>query len=108
MLPSAPVRQTRRRTERWRALLVLALLGAGILGYEASSETGYLARREQQNQIQKLARDIDELQMENERLGQDIRSLRSDPGAIEEMAREQLRLALPGEIIVPLPSKPDR
>jgi len=78
------------------ALLSLVLLG--IVG-----ENGYLERRAQRREIQALSAEIEKIQQENQQLGQTIQDLRSDPHAIEELARERLRLGRPGEVIVTLP-----
>ena len=78
------------------ALLSLVLLG--IVG-----ENGYLERRAQRREIQALSAEIEKIQQENQQLGHTIQDLRSDPHAIEELARERLRLGRPGEVIVTLP-----
>ena len=83
------------------AVTLLALVGIEILG-----ENGYWARREHRKQMQALTEDIRSLQQENERLAQQVKDLRSDPHAIEERAREQLRLARPGEFIISLQPSP--
>jgi cell division protein FtsL len=92
----------RRSARRW---LATAAVLAAVLGlYEMVGESGYMARREQQQTIESLNHQVGELQSENARLSQEIHELRSDPAAIEEMAREQLHLARPGEVVVTLPA----
>ncbi len=44
---------------------------------------------------------------ENERLDRQIRRLRNDPQAIERIAREEMKLARPGEVIYTLPAPPE-
>ena len=84
---------------------VLALLS--LLTMELIGENGYLVQRQRRQQIEALSKEIEQLRQENQQLGQRIQDLRSNPDAIEELARERLRLARPGEVIVPLPpSKP--
>ena len=78
------------------AILTLVLLG--IVG-----ENGYLERRAQRREIQALSAEIEQVKQENRQLNQTIKDLRSDPRAIEELARERLRLARPGEVIITLP-----
>jgi len=80
------------------AVVILALVLLGLAG-----DNGYLERRSQRRQIQDLTTEIEHLRQENLQLGQTIQSLRSDPGAIEELARERLRLARPGEVVITLP-----
>lgn len=91
------------RTKRslWIAgsgLLLVALLVSTVAG-----ENGYLARRRQRHEIQALVEQIEKIEQENARLNQKIKDLRSDPHAIEKLARERLRLGRPGEVIVTLP-----
>ena len=78
------------------ALLLLALL-------EVVGENGYLDRRARRQQLQALAGEIEKLKQENQGLAQKVKDLRSDPHAIEELAREELRLGRPGEVIVTIP-----
>ena len=85
-----------------------ALFAALVLLYEMTGESGYVGRREQQQRIQALSQQVEDLQRENQRLSENIQSLRSDPAAIEELARERLHLARPGEVVVTLPSPPSR
>ena len=80
------------------AAVILALLLLGIAG-----ENGYLERRAQRREIQTVSAEIEKIRQENQQLNQKIRDLRSDPRAIEELARERLRLARPGEVIITLP-----
>jgi cell division protein FtsB len=94
------------RGGRYRWVATAVLLASVFLLYETVGESGYLARREQQQKIQALSQQVEDLQRENERIGQNIHNLRSDPAAIEEMAREQLHLARPGELVITLPSNP--
>ena len=101
-MPSlAPQSSQRQRRFRWAAAAVIVMLTIGL--YEVAAQSGYLARREQLNQINGLNQQIQQLQQENQRLSQKIQRLRSDPGAIEELAREQLHLGRPGEVVVTLP-----
>lgn len=88
--------------KRW-ILIGSALAIAVFTIMELTGENGYLTRRQQRNQIHALTEEINQLQQENDRLNQRIQDLHSNPHAIEEMARERLRLAKPGEVIVALP-----
>jgi len=81
--------------------LILALLLLGLAG-----DNGYLERRSQHRQIQQLTSEIENLRQENLQLGQTIKDLRSDPDAIEAVARERLRLGRPGEVIITLSEEP--
>ena len=51
-------------------------------------------------------RQIQQLQMENDRLKSHVDELQNDPSAIERQAREDLHYTRPGEVIVTLPQSP--
>ncbi|MEE8177899.1 MAG: septum formation initiator family protein [Acidobacteriota bacterium] len=95
--------ETRRRAKRylWIAVCSLALLSLAV--HEIAGENGYLVRRQRRLQMQALDEEVQRLQEDNRRLTQKIQLLRSDPQTIEELAREKLRLARPGEVVVTLP-----
>jgi cell division protein FtsL len=79
-------------------LFVLALLVHDIFGAH-----GFIAMRRTQNEIEKVRREIDRLNSENIQLGQQVKALKTDPHAIEKIAREELQQAKPGEIIIRIP-----
>lgn len=83
---------------------VAAILGLVLLGLVG--DNGYLERRSQRRQIQALTAEIENLRQENLQLGRTIKDLRSDPDAIEAVARERLRLGRPGEVIITLSEEP--
>src|SRR4051812_41382601 len=82
------------------AVCGLALLSVGAK--EIFGSNGYIARRRRRLQIQALSADIQKLRQENTLLTQRIQDLRSNPHAIEKLAREQLRLARPGDVVITL------
>ena len=49
--------------------------------------------------------DLDRLNKENTQLEKDAKDLRSDPQTIRKIAREELGLAQPGEVIIKLPAQ---
>jgi cell division protein FtsB len=92
----------RRRLATVAVVVVACLVGAhALLG-----DNGILVYMEKRAEHRRLVEEIDALKQENERLGGQIRSLRTDPHAIEREARQQLRYARPGEVIYLLPPKP--
>ena len=82
------------------ALLVLVLMHTIFGPY------GYLSMRRSQQEIEKLREEIGKLDRENEELTGEIRALQTDPAAIEKVAREDMGLARPGEMIFRLPDDP--
>ena len=103
MLTTSLAARIRGRTKyHWIiAGCILALLS--FLTLELIGENGYLARRQRRQQIEAYTVEIEQLRQENQRLNQRIHDLRNNPNSIEELARERLRLARPGEVIVTLP-----
>jgi len=98
--PAAPPRLLPRRSERrWvRPLLVLIamiVLADALIG-DQSLSSGIRARREYES----LGVAVQTLRGQNERLRDEVRRLREDPGTIEYVARKDLGLAEPGEILV--------
>jgi cell division protein FtsB len=71
------------------------LLVNGLFGERGLMDT-IRARRAQSN----AARDLDRLKRENEALRDQARRLRNDPTTIEAVARGELGLMRPGEILV--------
>jgi cell division protein FtsB len=79
-------------------LLVLVLVVHDIFGTH-----GYLAMRRTQQEIKKVQADLQQLNKENLQLEEEVRDLKSDPHKIEKIARDELGLARPGEVIIKIP-----
>ena len=79
-------------------LLVLVMIVHDVFGTH-----GFLAMRRTQNEIRKVKADLDALSKENAALAQEVKDLNSDPRLIEKIARDDLGLARPGEIIIRIP-----
>jgi len=92
-------------TFRRNANYVLVLVCIAMLVHEVFGQHGLLALRQEKKEIENLRQQIQQLQHENEQLDKRIKALQSDPKAIERLAREQMRMARPGEIIYTLPEK---
>src|SRR6187551_2332183 len=75
-------------------IALIALLVGSLFG-----DRGILHLIAQRERAVVLARELDSLRGENEQLARDIEALRSDPAAIERIAREELGLARPGETV---------
>ncbi len=88
------------------AIALIALLVGSLFG-----DRGILHLMAQRERAEALAREIGSLRDENARLAGDIAALRTDPAAIERIAREELGLARPGETVFLIreqPSAPPR
>jgi cell division protein FtsB len=79
-------------------LLLLALLVHDVFGTH-----GYLAMRRTQHEINKVKAGIEQLNKENVQLEEEVKELKSDPHKIEKIARDELGLARPGEVIIKIP-----
>jgi len=82
-------------------LLGLLLLVLGV--HDIFGTHGYLAMRRTQNEIRKVQAGLNQLNKENAALEQEVRELRTDPHKIEKIARDELGLARPGEVIIKIP-----
>lgn len=67
---------------------------------------GVLAMRRSQSEAAGIQKEIDRLNDENQKLQDRVRSLKTDPIAIERIAREDIGLARPGEYIFQIAPKP--
>ena len=79
-------------------LLVLVMMVHDVFGTH-----GFLAMRRTQNEIRKVKANLDALSKENAALAQEVKDLNTDPRLIEKIARDDLCLARPGEIIIRIP-----
>ena len=99
---SLPVpRRHRRKRKMLRRLLVLVavvLLGNAVVG-----ERGWIVSFKAAHLSFKLNKEIDSLRRENQSLRRVSQRLQKDPTAIESVARRELGLIKPGEILVVVP-----
>ena len=79
-------------------LLVLVMMVHDVFGTH-----GFLAMRRTQNEIRKVKANLDALSKENAALAREVKDLNTDPRLIEKIARDDLGLARPGEIIIRIP-----
>jgi cell division protein FtsB len=76
------------------AIALVALVVGSLFG-----DRGFLQLVAQRKRAAALVREVEELRAENQRLAVEIGSLRSDPRAVEKIAREELGLARAGETV---------
>ena len=96
----------RRKAATLASIIALVALIVGAL----FGDRGLLHLIDQRQRAEALAREVEELQAENAYLVTEIAALRTDPRAIERLAREELGFARPGETVFlvrdPAPSAP--
>ena len=85
---------------RTAATAALAMAALGIVAYGAQSLTRVLQIR---HEVEALEREIAGLRAETVELQATVAQLRSDPDAIEKLARERLGLVKPGDRVLKLP-----
>jgi cell division protein FtsB len=84
-----------------RQILGLALFA--LLVHDVFGPHGFIAMRRTQKEIEQIREQIGKMNEENESLTKQVTSLKSDPKSIERIAREEMGLARPGELIFKLP-----
>ncbi len=104
--------QSVRLLEQFREFLrrnasVILALGLLLLFLQDVFGThGVVALRRSQRETAEIRQEIERLGEENRQLEERVKALKSDPAAIERIAREEMGLARPGEFIFKLPAKP--
>ena len=94
----------RKFVQQWgRQLLVIFVVV--LVVHDIFGAHGFLVMHRKQQEIQKVSADIDRLNKENAALEQNVKDLKTDPQTIRKIAREELGLAKPGEIIIKLPAQ---
>ena len=90
-----------RRSAIWRRTLHFLVVFATILLVVDSlvGERGLLETLKARRQHRELAASLDGLRLENGQLREEMRRLKEDPAAIESVAREELGLIRPGELL---------
>jgi len=102
-LKDVPAEEKIRSLMRQYGRGLLGLLVLVMIVHDVFGTHGFLAMRRTQNEIRKVKADIEALSKENAALAQEVKDLNSDPRLIEKIARDDLGLARPGEIIIRIP-----
>lgn len=91
-----------RRNANWFLAGALALL----LLQDVFGTHGVLAMRRAQKEAANVKKEIEQINEENRQLQDRVKSLKTDPQAIERIAREEMGLARPGEYIFKTSPRP--
>jgi cell division protein FtsB len=83
---------------------VLIIFVVVLVVHDVFGPHGFLVMRHKQQEIQKVNAQIDQLNKENASLEQNVKDLKTDPQTIRKIAREELGLVKPGEIVIKLPA----
>lgn len=87
------------------ALGVFGVLTIAMLLLAVFNDKGALQVHAQSQKLSAVEADITRINAENKKLTEEIQSLRSDPNTIERLAREELKLVKPGEVVLVTPEK---
>ena len=91
-------------SRRKLATAAVALLACVIAYHAVFGANGMVVYQHKKVEYRSLQREIDAVQLENDRLQQQVKALKAaDPATIEKEAREQLRYTRPGEMVYILP-----
>jgi cell division protein FtsL len=97
----SPSQATAYLRKNARQILGLALFA--LLVHDVFGPHGFIAMRRTQKEIDQIREQIVKLNDENKSLSEQVTSLKSDPKSIERIAREEMGLARPGEMIFKIP-----
>ena len=100
---SGQLRHFLRRNMTWFLVAGLFLL----VIQDVFGTHGVMAMHHSEKEAAELHKQINHLDEENRKLQDRVERLKTDPAAIERIAREEMGLARPGEMIFPLPPRPD-
>jgi cell division protein FtsB len=92
--PAPPEAWRRRGVHLLLLFVTLVLVIDALVG-----EKGLLESMRARRQYEQLARSLDDMKRENARLRDEMRRLNEDPATIESLAREELGLIRPGEVL---------
>jgi cell division protein FtsB len=88
---------------RQNARQILGLALFALLVHDVFGPHGFIAMRRTQKEIEQIREQIGKVNDENKALTDQVNSLKSDPKSIERIAREEMGLARPGELIFKIP-----
>ncbi len=95
-----------RRAWRPVGTVTAVLLAALVMWHVVNGNHGLSVWHQERAEDRELQQQIKNIQQENAQLLQEIERLKTNPDAIEHVAREKLHYAKPGEVIYSLPAAP--
>ncbi len=97
--PGAPSRSDGAHLRRRALLILFWFFAVSLLFNSLFGDMGLIQGIRQRRAASRLRREVATLRLDNDRLMTEIQDLRHDPYRIETIAREDLGLIRPGEII---------
>ena len=77
----------------------VVVLAAALFAHVMLGANGMIVYKQKRDEYEALKKQIERVQVENDRFTQQIQGLKSDQKSIEKEAREQLGYAKPGEFV---------
>ena len=100
----APAARPEGRHVRPSSYVMLSLaLSVLFFGFFLVGDRGILSVRKQRRQLASARLEVAQLEEETRRLEGEVAALKGDPRAVEKIAREDLGLVRPGEVVLVLP-----
>lgn len=99
--PPEVVRKQVRKRRTFRVAMIAVFLGGAAA--TVFGEKGWLDVQRRQAELERLRAEAAAQQVRVDLLRREVSRLRTDPAAIERIAREELGYALPGEVTLLLP-----
>jgi cell division protein FtsB len=88
------------------ATIAIAVLTVWLFMHVTFGENGMVVYRAKKAEYERVQKDIQQLQEENQGYADEVDQLKNDPKRIEKEAREQFHYARPGEVIYVSPAQP--
>jgi cell division protein FtsB len=92
-------RSTRKSRKKKVVIAAGILLGSYLLVSFIFGEMGLVKYYRMKTQFSSLRKEISSLEQDNAKLLRDVHALKTDPDRMEQIARDKLGLARPGEIV---------
>ena len=99
VISSAQEELAKARAARKRRLIIISLLAIVIAGLSVGGNRSLVRIYRMNKTRAELHRGIERLKQVNQGLARDVQSLTNDPGQVESIAREDLGLVKPGEVV---------
>ena len=109
--PFRPVEETPRPSARpdrpsvkpWRYAALSLLFSILLFAFFLVGDRGFLHVRRQRHRLADLQAEVSGLATENEKIDAEVKALKNDPKAVEKIAREELNMVRPDEVVLLLP-----
>lgn len=102
--PRTPAARPDRPRIKPSSVILLSFLFSPLLfAFFLVGDRGFLEVRRQREKLKTLQTEVAALDAGNRKLADEVEALRKEPEAAEKIAREQLGLVAPGDVVVVLP-----